>query len=90
MSATPTKSVSVLPIVDQVDRLQSEGHNVWIHSVSADMRRVLVVAGADVSVASVYACNGVGRYECSTQHLLNHGDVYAERFPVSAAELIDP
>lgn len=60
------------------------GRNVYVWGMSEDGRRVLIVDldGGQVSVASVDAVNGLGRWECSADHLRAYSDLYRDRFPI--------
>lgn len=74
---TPTDT----PLAYNVAALQDAGHNVHIRGWTPNYRYALIVTPTDVTVASRHTVNGLGRWECSPQHLAHCPDVYAARFP---------
>ena len=71
------------PLELNVDRLQSEGHSLYVAGWTDDGRYALVVIPAQdsVTVASKNTANGIGRWECSIAHYRGESELYAARFP---------
>lgn len=73
--------IFVSPLLTTIDRMQNAGLNAYVRGLTADGAYALVMSNGNAFVAPVSTANGIGRWECSGDHLGHYGAIYAERFP---------
>jgi hypothetical protein len=74
--------LSETPIALAVARLQNAGRDIYIAGFSPRHALVVDNDNSQVSVAPHDQCNGLGRWECSTNHLAAYPDLYLDRFRI--------